>query len=42
MQAIKKLAKITAQKIFKKFNRMKIPKKTYLIDEEDVETIDYN
>ena len=42
MQTIKKPAKITAQKIFKKYKRMKIPKKTYLIDEKDVETIDYN
>ena len=42
MQTIKKPAKITAQKILKKYKRMKIPKKTYLIDEKDVETIDYN
>ena len=38
----KKNARITAQKIFKKYKRMKIQKKTYLISEEDVETIDYN
>ena len=38
----KKNAKITAQKILKKYKRMKIPKKSYLIDEKDVETIDYN
>ena len=43
MQTIKKKkAKITAQKILKKYKRMKIPKKTYLIDQKDVETIDYN
>ena len=34
--------KITAQKILKKYKRRKIPKKTYLIDEKDVERIDYN
>ena len=32
----------TAQKILQKYNRMKIPKKTYLVNEEDIETIDYN
>ena len=37
-----KNAKITARKILKKYKNMKIPKKTYLIDEQDVETIDYN
>ena len=42
MQTIKKPAKITAQKILKKYKRMKIPKRTYLIDEKDVETIDCN
>ena len=43
MQTIKKKkVKITAQKILKKYKRMKIPKKTYLIDQKDVETIDYN
>ena len=38
----KKNAKITAQKILKKYKRMKILKKTYLIGQKDVETIDYN
>ena len=32
----------TAQKILQKYKRMKIPKKTYLVNEEDIETIDYN
>ena len=42
MQTIKKPTKITAQKILKKYKRRKIPKKIYLIDEKDVERIDYN
>ena len=32
----------TAQKILQKYKRMKIPKKTYLVKEEGIETIDYN
>ena len=32
-----KYAEITARKILKKYKNMKIPKKTYLIDEQDVE-----
>ena len=39
---VKKNTKITAQKNLKKYKRMKIPKKTYLIDEKDVERINYN
>ena len=39
---IKKNARITAQKILQKYKGMKIPKKMYLVNEEDVETIDYN
>ena len=38
----KKNARITAQKILQKYKRMKISKKTYLVNEEDIETIDYN
>ena len=38
----KKNARITAQKILQKYKGMQIPKKTYLVNEEDVETIDYN
>ena len=37
----KKRAKITADKIFKKYKNMKRTKKTYLVNEEDIETIDY-
>ena len=37
----KKRAKITADKIFKKYKNMKRPKKTYLVNEEDIKTIDY-
>ena len=40
--AKKKNAKITADKILKKYKSMKRPKKTYLVNEEDIETIDYN
>ena len=31
-----------ADKILKKYRNMKRPKKTYLVSEEDIETIDYN
>ena len=31
-----------AEKIFKKYKNMKRPKKTYLVNKEDIETIDYN
>ena len=37
----KKRTKITADKIFKKYKNMKRPKKTTLVNEEDIETIDY-
>ena len=37
----KKRTKITADKILKKHKNMKRPKKTYLVNEEDIETIDY-
>ena len=37
----KKRTRITADKIFKKYKNMKRPKKTYLVNEEDIETIDY-
>ena len=37
----KKRTKITADKILKKYENMKRPKKTYLVNEEDIETIDY-
>ena len=40
--ARKKSAKITAKKILQKYKSMKRPKKTYLVNEEDIETIDYN
>ena len=33
---------ITAKKILQKYKNMKRPKKTYLVNEEDLETIDYN
>ena len=38
--AARKNAKITADKILKKYKSMKRPKKTYLVNEEDIETID--
>ena len=38
----KKRTRITAQKILKKYKNMKKPKKTYLVNEEDIDTIDYN
>ena len=40
--AFKKSAKITAKKILQKYKIMKKPKKTNLVNEEDIETIDYN
>ena len=33
---------MTAKKILQKYKSMKRPKKTYLVNEEDLETIDYN
>ena len=38
----KKRTRITAQKILKKYKNMKRPKRTYLVNEEDIDTIDYN
>ena len=40
--AAKKSTRITAKKILQKYKSMKRPKKTYLVNEEDLETIDYN
>ena len=40
--SLKKNAKITAKKIVEKYKSMKRPKKTYLVDEKDLETIDYD
>ena len=40
--ASKKSARITANKILQKYKSMKRPKKTYFINEEDIDTIDYN
>ena len=40
--AAKKSARITAKKTVEKYKSMKRPKKTYLVNEEDLETIDYN
>ena len=40
--AVKKSAKITAKKFFQKYKSMKRPKKTYLVNEEDLETLEYN
>ena len=37
----KKRIRITAVKILKKYKNMKKPKKTYLLNEKDIETIDY-
>ena len=37
-----KRTRITAQKILKKYKNMKRPKRTYLVNEEDIDTIDYN
>ena len=38
----KKRTRVTAQKILKKYKNMKRPEKTYLVNEEDIETIDYS
>ena len=38
----KKRKNITAQKILKKYKNLKKPKHTYLVDEQDIKTIDYN
>ena len=40
--ASKKSATITANKILQKYKSMKRPKKTYFVNEEDIDTIDYN
>ena len=40
--ASKKSAGITANKILQKYKSMKRPKKTYFVNEEDIDTIDYN
>ena len=40
--AAKKSARITANKILQKYKSMKRPKKTYFVNEEDIDTIDYN
>ena len=40
--AAKKSARMTAKKILQKYKSMKRPKKTYLVNEEDLEPIDYN
>ena len=37
----KKRTRITADKILKKYKNMKRPKKTYLVIEEDIKTMDY-
>ena len=42
MLHLKKNATTTAEKIVKKYKSMKRLKKTYLVDEKDLETIDYN
>ena len=38
----KKRKNITAQKILKKYKNLKKPKHTYLVDEQNIKTIDYN
>ena len=38
----KKKTRITAKKILQRYKSMKRPKKMYLINEEDLNTIDYN
>ena len=38
----KKRTTIAAQKIFKKYKNIKRPKRTFVVDEDDIETIDYN
>ena len=40
--AAKKSTRITAKKILQKYKSMKRPKKTYLVNEENLETTDYN
>ena len=40
--SLKKNATITTKKIVRKYKSMKRPKKTCLVDEKDLETIDYN
>ena len=40
--SLKKNAAITTKEIVKNYKFMKIPKKTYLVDEKYLETIDYN
>ena len=40
--ATKKSARITAKKILQKYKSMKRPKKTYLANEEDLDSIEYN
>ena len=40
--SLKKNAKIAAKKIVKKYKLMKRPKKIYLVDEKNLETIDYD
>ena len=42
MLHLKKKAKITAKKIVGKYKLMKRPKKTCLVDEKDLETINYD
>ena len=37
----KKRDQILAKKILKKYRNLKKPKKTYLVEEKDIETIDY-
>ena len=37
----KKRTRITVQKILKKYKNMKKPKRTYLVNEEDIDTIEY-
>ena len=38
----KKGKQIAAKNILKKYKNLKKPKKTYLVNKEDIETIDYN
>ena len=40
--SFKKNAKITAKEIVEKYKSMKRPKKTYVVDEKDLETINYD
>ena len=40
--SLKKNAKIAAKKVVKKYKLMKRPKKTYLVDEKNLEIIDYD